>query len=139
MKFIATKKTKIIVGAAFIITTLYLGLGFWISFNPINWLSPQQTWAKESGESLLILVKEFDEEKDQNKKKHKKKEIKNQLNKIKILVIQRYQNESRYKKNFNSVNDAYKTSFLNNNSKTDNITVKNAQELKEAIDNLFNE
>ncbi|CAM11963.1 Conserved hypothetical protein [Candidatus Phytoplasma australiense] len=95
MKFVITKRNKIIIGVIFIITSLYLGLGFWISFKPIDWLSPYKTWARSSGKKLVTLVKDLEKNQSSTSKKTKNKikSIENQLETIKHLVIERYKNQ----------------------------------------------
>ncbi|WP_349402186.1 immunodominant membrane protein Imp [Candidatus Phytoplasma solani] len=139
MKFIATKRNKIIVGVICIITSLYLGLGFWISFNPIKWFSPYETWAKNSGNKLVVLAEELKKEKDKNKIKQKIKEIKNQLSKINTFVVERYKNIEKIKQKYSEFK--FKYDELNNNIKevgNDNTyIVKLAKDIRGKINILF--
>jgi uncharacterized protein YfkK (UPF0435 family) len=117
MEFLATKRRKIITSVIFIIFTLYVGLGFDFSFNPINWLSPNKVLAKRAAQNLYDSVEKLKTEENKGNVNSKLARIKTNLEAVHKHIIEYYKQSTSneyqeikelYEKIFKSQNDAYK-------------------------------
>ncbi|ABC65262.1 immunodominant membrane protein [Candidatus Phytoplasma asteris] len=90
MKFLENKRGKIITGAIFITVTLYVGLGFYISFNPVNWLSPKKVWAKQAAHNLYNSVEKLKKEENKGNVNSKLASIKTNLEAVNKHIIEYY-------------------------------------------------
>ncbi|QBF23744.1 hypothetical protein ['Catharanthus roseus' aster yellows phytoplasma] len=155
MKFLATKRGKIITGIIFITVTLYLGLGFYISFNPVNWLSPKKVWAKQAAQNLYNSVEKLTKEENKGNVNSKLASIKTNLEAVNKHVIEYYKESTSneyevvkdlYEKIVKTKDDAYDYLKKNDNKADDTIfsNIKklfkndNAKNLQEKVNNLTN-